>query len=628
MCGIAGLIDFSGRPVDRTTIEIMTSALSHRGPDAEGHWVEGNVGIGHRRLSVIDLTAAADQPMVSSDGRYVLTYNGEVYNYLGLRRELENEGCRFRTNSDSEVVLQALIRWGSNAVLKFNGMFALAMWDRHTGLLFLARDRYGIKPLYTAQQGNRFMFASEQKAVLAISDFRRVIDRESLFEYFCFQNIFSNRTFLRDIEMFPAGHHAVLDTRETTPVLRSEQYWDYNFDDSLAGTPVRDLETELSRLFETAVHRQLVADVPIGSYLSGGIDSGGIAAVASKHHPNLPTFTCGFDLTEAAGVELAFDERTEAAELASRLGTQHHELLLHAGDMEACLPEVAWHLEEPRVGQSYPNYLIAGLARQHVKVVLTGTGGDEIFGGYPWRYHRGSGPTSLDQFIDGYYASWQRLVPEAALGSFFDPIADDVRHLSPRSLLASIFPPTSRPLETQADFVNWCLYFEARTFLHGLLVVEDKLGMAHGLEVRVPFLDNDLVDFAMRCPASSKIRDLDRRLPMDENQTGPKQRLYFQRTNEGKHLLRNALNNRLGESVAYRRKQGFSSPDASWFKGASLNFVERRLLNNDSPIYQYLDATTCRHLVNDHLQGRQNRRLLIWSLLNFNEWLHAIDPQA
>lgn len=628
MCGIAGLIDFSGRPVDRTTIETMTSALSHRGPDAEGHWVEGNVGIGHRRLSVIDLSAAADQPMVSSDGRYVLTYNGEVYNYLGLRRELEKERCNFRTNSDTEVVFQALIRWGPDAVLKFNGMFALGMWDRQTGLLFLARDRYGIKPLYISQQGSRFMFASEQRAMLAVNDFRRTIDRDALFEYFCFQNIFSNRTFLKDIEMFPAGHHAVINTNEKTPVLHADRYWDYNFDDSLAGTSTPDLEAELSRLFETAVHRQLVADVPVGSYLSGGIDSGGIAAIASKQQPGLPTFTCGFDLSEAAGIELAFDERAEAAELAARLGTQHHELLLHSGDMEACLPTVARHMEEPRVGQSYPNYLIAGLAQQHVKVVLTGTGGDELFGGYPWRYHRGSGVSSLDQFIDGYFASWQRLVPEAVLGSFFSPIANDVSHLSPRSLLASVFPPTNLPLETQADFVNWCLYFEARTFLHGLLVVDDKLAMAHGLEVRVPFLDNDLVDFAMRCPASSKIRDLDRRLPMDENQTGSKQRLYFQRTNEGKTLLRSTLSSLLGESVAYRPKQGFSSPDASWFKGASLRFVEQRLLNNSSPVYQYLDAKTTQHLVNDHLLGRQNRRLLIWSLLNFDEWLRAVDPQA
>jgi asparagine synthase (glutamine-hydrolysing) len=628
MCGIAGLIDLSGNLVDRHTVEAMTSALSHRGPDAEGQWVEANVGIGHRRLSVIDLSSAANQPMVSPDGRFVLTYNGEVYNYLELRQQLEEAGCIFRTSSDTEVVLQALIQWGPGAVPRFNGMFALAMWDRRTGILFLARDRYGIKPLYIAQQGNRFMFASEHKAVLAINDFRRIIDREALFEYFCFQNIFSNRTFLRDIEMFPAAHHAVLNTRDTTPVLRSKRYWDYDFDDSLAGTAIPDLETELSRLFEQAVQRQLVADVPIGSYLSGGIDSGAIASVASTLHPGLPTFTCGFDLTEASGVELAFDERYEAAELAARLGTQHHEVLLHAGDMEACLSKVASHLEEPRVGQSYPNYLVAGLARQHVKVVLTGTGGDEIFGGYPWRYHRGTETSSVDQFIDSYYASWQRLVPEAALGSFFAPIASDVRHLSPRDLLASVFPSTTSALHTQADFINLCLYFEARTFLHGLLVVEDKLSMAHGLEVRVPFLDNDLVDFAMHCPASTKIRDLDRRLPMDENQTGIKQRLYFQRTNEGKHILRNALNNRLGESVAYRPKQGFSSPDASWFKGASLSFVEKRLLANDSPIYQYLDVETSRHLVDDHLQGRQNRRLLIWSLLNFDAWLREIDPAA
>lgn len=234
----------------------------------------------------------------------------------------------------------------------------------------------------------------------------------------------------------------------------------------------------------------------------------------------------------------------------------------------------------------------------------------------------------MSQFIEGYYASWQRLVPPDALESFFTPMRQDVDHLSPVKLLAAVFPERAELLETPADFINWCLYFEAKTFLHGLLIVEDKLSMAHGLELRVPFLDNDLVDFAMGCPPSAKLRDLERRLPLDENIAAPKQETYFQRTNEGKQVLRGALERYLGPNVSTRQKQGFSSPDASWFKGQSVQFVKRRLMNGDSPLYDYVDPITTRSLVQDHLEGLENRRLLIWSLLNVDAWLRKVNPAA
>ena len=229
MCGITGLINLNGAPVSPVVLKKMTDAIAHRGPDGEGHWIEGGVGLGHRRLSIIDLSPAGHQPMISTDHRYVLSYNGEIYNYRELRAELEAAGFWFRSKSDSEVVLHALVHWGADALLRFNGMFSLALWDRKARTLLLARDRYGIKPLYYARQGNTFAFGSEQKAITAVPDFARKLDKQALLEYFTFQNIFTDRTLLQDVHLLPAGYHATLDLASTTPKLKHVQYWDYRF---------------------------------------------------------------------------------------------------------------------------------------------------------------------------------------------------------------------------------------------------------------------------------------------------------------------------------------------------------------------------------------------------------------
>jgi asparagine synthase (glutamine-hydrolysing) len=623
MCGIAGLINIDGAPVSPVILKRMTDAIAHRGPDGEGQWIDGSVGLGHRRLAIIDLSPAGHQPMISSDHRYVLSYNGEVYNYRELRTDLEAEGVWFRSQTDSEVVLNALAHWGTDALLKFNGMFALALWDRKEKTLLLARDRYGVKPLYYARQGNTFAFGSEQKAILAQPAFQRKLNKPALLEYLTFQNIFTDQTLLEDMNLLPAGHYATFGIERKS--LAAHCYWDYRFREPDHPASKQEYQEELDRLFRQAVNRQLVGDVELGAYLSGGMDSGSITALAAQQFPYLKSFTCGFDLSSASGIELAFDERAKAEAMSARFKTEHYEMVLKAGDMERCLPSLAWHLEEPRVGQSYPNFYAAKLASKFVKVALSGAGGDELFGGYPWRYYRAVANQDFEHYIDQYYLFWQRLIPNSALSKVFAPIWGDVKDVWTRDIFRNVFLTHNNELDRPEDYINHSLYFEAKTFLHGLFVVEDKLSMAHGLETRVPFMDNDLVDFAMQCPVNLKLNNLADVVRLNENEFGNKSGRYFQKTKDGKQILRDVMSRYIPGEITNAQKQGFSSPDASWFKGESIDFVRRKLLGSNVRLYEYLDRNAVGELVRQHLEGKENRRLLIWSLLNFEQWLESIE---
>jgi len=353
------------------------------------------------------------------------------------------------------------------------------------------------------------------------------------------------------------------------------------------------------------------------------MDSGSITAIAASNFPYLKTFTCGFDLSSASGIELSFDERVKAEAMSANFKTEHYEMVLKAGDMERCLPKLSWHLEEPRVGQSYPNFYASKLASKFVKVVLSGAGGDELFGGYPWRYYRGANAENFEQYVDEYYLYWQRLIPNSVISKVFAPVWDDVKDVWTRDIFKDVFANHSNSLEKPEDFINHSLYFEAKTFLHGLFVVEDKLSMAHSLETRVPFMDNDLVDFAMQCPVELKLNNLGKVIRLNENEVGRKGNQYFQKTNDGKQILRDMMSRYIPTDIIKAKKQGFSSPDASWFRGESIEFVRRKLLDKNSPIFDYLDIGETKSLVNEHLTGQQNRRLLIWSLISVNEFLEA-----
>lgn len=619
MCGIAGILNIEGESVESAVLQKMTDAIAHRGPDGEGQWIDGNVGLGHRRLAIIDLSPAGHQPMVSAEQRFVLSYNGEIYNFKELRSELEALGHHFRSRTDSEVVLNAWAEWGEDCVTRFNGMFAFAIWDKREQSLYLVRDRYGIKPLYYACWGQTFLFGSEQKAILAHPVAQRALDKKALLEYFTFQNIFTDRTLLQGVKLLPPASVARI-MRDSSGTPKISRYWDYRFREPDHPADPREYREELDRLMRQAVSRQLVTDVELGSYLSGGMDSGTLTALASGELPNIKTFTCGFDLSSASGIELAFDERIKAEAMSARFKTEHYEMVLKAGDMERCLPKLAWHIEEPRVGQSYPNYYAAQLASKFVKVVLSGTGGDELFGGYPWRYYRATKCNDFEHYIDQYYGFWQRLIPNSTIARVFAPIWKDVKDVRTRDIFRDVFLTHDNELDRPEDYINHSLYFEAKTFLHGLFVIDDKLSMAHCLETRFPFMDNDLVDFAMGCPVNLKLNNLAEVARINENELG-KQSKYFQKTKDGKQILRDVMRQYIPDEIANAEKQGFSGPDGSWFKGESIEFVKHKLMNGNAKIYDLLDREEVQGLIGEHLSGQKNHRLLVWSLLNIETYL-------
>ncbi|MDC1118108.1 asparagine synthase (glutamine-hydrolyzing) [Alphaproteobacteria bacterium] len=612
MCGIAGYLNLDGAPASSEIIKKMTNAIVHRGPDGFGHWDDGSIALGHRRLAIIDLTEHARQPMQTLDGRFTITYNGEIYNFRDLRIQLESRGQQFHSHSDTEVLLNGFAEWGVGILERLNGMFAFAIWDKKDRNLIIARDRHGVKPVYTAKIGNTFAFGSEIKAILKHPSVSAEMDKEGLIEYFTFQNFFTDRTLFSDVNLLPAGTYMTVNDQGS----KITRYWDYSFEEPVNPRSDEQYLEELDHLFRQAVTRQLISDVDVGSYLSGGMDSGSITAVAAKQLSYMRTFTCGFDLSSASGIEVSFDEREAAERMSYLFKTEHYEMVLKSGDMERAMPRLAHHLEEPRVGQSYPNFYVAQLASKFNKVVLAGTGGDELFGGYPWRYYRAVVNNDFEHYIDKYYAYWQRLIPNRDIQKVFAPIWDDVKHVSTRDIFRDVFASHADTLTRPEDYINHSLYFEAKTFLHGLFVVEDKLSMAHSLETRVPFMDNDLVDFAMNLPTRLKLGKLGEVVKLDENEAGQKTAKYFQKTNDGKLLLRKMMERILPKEVTEREKQGFSAPDASWFKGESIDYVKDTLFDDGAAIYRHLDKSVVQGLVSEHLDGKQNRRLLIWSLLN------------
>jgi asparagine synthase (glutamine-hydrolysing) len=617
MCGIAGLLELDGAPASASVTQRMIDMVRHRGPDGDAVWTENSVGLGHRRLAIIDLSPGGAQPMVSSDGRYVITYNGELYNFREIRRELEALGHGFRTRSDTEVLLAAYRQWQTEAFLRFNGMFALAIYDRHDRSLLLARDRFGVKPLYYARAGSTFLFGSEIKALLGNPKLKAEMDPEALAEYLTFQNFFTERTLFRGCRLLPGGTwlHIGADGRTT-----ETRYWDFAFREPNTPRSEAAYTDDLDQVFRQAVRNQLVADVPVQSYLSGGMDSGSITAVAAAEVKDLRTFTVGFDLSSASGMEQGFDERARAEFMSARFKTEHYEMVLKAGDMERVMPDIVYHIEEPRVGQSYPNYFAAKLASKFGKVVLSGAGGDELFAGYPWRYYRAAHNDDFDQYVDKYLSFWQRLLSEDQLRQALKPLEREVSQVSTRDIFRDVFKSHLSNLNTPEDYINHSLYFEAKTFLNGLLVVEDKLSMAHGLETRVPFLDNDLVAFAQNVPVGMKLGNLGNIARLNENDVGGKSNRFFQQNRDGKLILRRAMERFIPKTVTTEVKQGFSAPDASWFRGESIEFVRRTIFNDSAHIYDWLDKTTIQRLVSEHIEGRQNRRLLIWSLLYIEEW--------
>ena len=612
MCGIVGLVNVDNGV---EVMQEMLNAIKHRGPDGRGIEVfaDSRVVLGHVRLSVIDLSIHASQPMRAGNGRHTIIYNGELYNYKELKADLVDRGHVFFSNSDTEVILESYIEWGRQCLDRFNGMFAFAIWDELEKKLFIARDRYGVKPFYYTIINGQFVFASEQKAIIKHPQFVRRINFESLKEYFTFQNIFSDNVLLDGIKLLPAGTYMEIMIDRIYEAVPT-RYWDYKFEEPEQILTEDEYVDQLQYLFRRSVKRQLVSDVSVGAYLSGGMDSGAITAIASEDIKCLKTFTCGFDLHSV------YDEREKSEWMYYQFGTEHYEVVLKAGDMERCMKELVWAIEEPRVGQSYPNFYVSRLASKFVKVVLSGAGGDELFGGYPWRYYRSVRNQNFDEYVDKYFDFWQRLVPKDIQDRLLAPLGASVVNIDERDIFMNVFKGIDKKKVSPKDCVNHSMYFEAKTFLHGLLVIEDKISMAQGLETRVPFLDNELVDFAMRLPISMKLAKLNEVSRIDENEPGPKIDKYYKRTNDGKRILRKSMNKIIPPEIIMAEKQGFTPPDNAWFRGDSIRYIKEIVFDNNAQMYDYLDKDTVQRLVTEHISGQKNWRLFVWSVLVFQQF--------
>ena len=588
MCGIAGVYELSGKPVEVAQVKRMCDLIRHRGPDDSGTWVRGPIGLGHRRLSIIDLSPRGHNPMPNEDETIWITFNGEIYNYSDLRPGLIDEGHVFRSQTDTEVIIHLYEKAGAACLERLNGKFAFALWDEAQQRLLLARDRFGVKPLYYTLLGDTLVFASEVEAFLALPDFKVRPDPFALAEHFTFQNTFNERTFFQGVKLLPAGHYLLCQNGQ----IQIRRYWDLCFDPNPDLT-LSNWAAGLRERFEAAVTRQLMSDVPLGAYLSGGMDTGSISAVAARAVRNLHTFTCGFDLPDGVSeLEQFFDERDESHKLARNLGAIHHELKLGADAMIPALPYVVWHLDEPRVGISYQVYYTAEMIRRYVTVVLSGVGGDELFAGYPWRYEPVLGVNGSD--FDGvYYQMCIRFLTDKEKHELFtEEVNRALGGFSTFESFRSVLKGANG-----SDPLHRALYFDFKTFLHGLLLVDDKLSMAHSLEARVPFLDNELVEYVTRIPSTFKLQ-----------------------AGQSKVVLRQAMRGLLPDETLFRRKQGFTPPDQTWYKGRSLAYIRELILGPRAVARGYFQPVYLEKILDDHVSGKRNNRFLIWSLMSFEWW--------
>ncbi|MBX2860073.1 MAG: asparagine synthase (glutamine-hydrolyzing) [Vampirovibrio sp.] len=624
MCGIFGLCGISGKPVSVSTQEMATSLqlMQHRGPNAGRLALFGGeeeppllleldkipnkakaplaadvattLALGHRRLSIIDLSEAAHQPMASGSGRFWMTYNGELYNYRELREELKTKGFTFTTQSDTEVLLALYEAEGAGMVSRLNGMFALAIWDTQDRALFLARDRYGIKPLYTTRMPDgAIAFASEVKSLLALPGVTQELNPQGLYEHFTFQTTLFEKTLVKNISLLEAGSFVMISPEQNT--WHQEKYWEPVFQDTPYNpNHLQRYTQDVRECLEQAISRQLVGEVPIGAFLSGGMDTGAITAVAGRQIENLNTFTCGFDTRGVTEMEQYTDERVEAQALAQTLGSHHHEMVLDHQALPQSLERLVWHLDDFRAGISYQNERINELVSQHVTVVLSGVGGDELFAGYPWRHQPLLSLTDSKAFSDAYYQHWARLLSDAQKQQLFS-----------KKILAGLTEPDTKTAfnrvlgRCQAQHpLHKALGYEMTTFLQGLLIVDDRLSMAHSIELRVPFLDNDLVDLCLSLPAETKLSP----------------------DGTPKAILKEALEGLLPDEVIHRRKQGFTPPEMTWFRGPTRGYVEEMLLSDQAIERGLFEPDALKHLITEHMDGHANHRFLIWSLLCLEQW--------
>ena len=628
MCGLVGIFDTQERaPIDRNLLTRMTDSLAHRGPDGDGFYVSDGIGLGHRRLSIIDL-AGGQQPLFNEDHSVTVVYNGEIYNFKALARELTDRGHRFRTVCDTEVIVHAWEEWGPDCVKRFRGMFAFALWDERQQTLFLARDRLGIKPLYYAHLADgRLIFGSEMKALLCDPAMERQFDIRAIEDYFAYGYAPDPKTVYEGVRKLPPAHCLIWKRGAGQP--RTSQYWEIHFQANRRLSE-EDAGAELVERMSEAVKIRLMADVPLGAFLSGGVDSSSVVSMMAEHSANaVNTCSIGFDVRD-------FDEAGYAEMVAQHLNTDHRTKQV-AADSFDLIEDMSTFYDEPFADSSaMPTYQVCRLAREKVTVALSGDGGDEAFAGYRrYRWHhyeemvRGMLPKPLRQPVFSLLGQvypkldWaprplrakstlQALARDSVEGYFHSvSILDDRlrrRLYSPlmqRQLQGyhakNVLEDTIRdaPVEHHLDRIQ---YADMKTYLAGdILTKVDRASMATSLEVRVPLLDHELLEWAATLPPSFRLRG-----------------------REGKYLLKKSMESRLPHEILYRQKMGFSIPLAKWFRGPLREPSRRRLLDGVLEEVGLFDMSFIERLLDDHVGGTSDHSVPIWALLMFESFLSNV----
>jgi asparagine synthase (glutamine-hydrolysing) len=627
MCGIAGIMDSTGRrPIDADLLRRMTDSIAHRGPDGSGFHLAPGIGLGHRRLAIIDV-AGGQQPLFNEDETVAVTFNGEIYNFQELVIELTGKGHRFHTHSDTEVIVHAWEEWGEACLQRFRGMFAFALWDERQEVLFLARDRLGKKPLYYARlDDGRVLFGSELKALLVCPDLRRDLDPTAIEDYFAYGYVPEGKSIYRGVGKLPPAHFLTIRRGHALPAAQA--YWDLSFRETTAISEAQAEEELIARLRE-AVKLRLISEVPLGAFLSGGVDSSAIVALMAGATDPVDTFSIGFK-------QAAFDESTYAEQVARQYHTRHLGRIVDADDFDF-VGRLATIYDEPFADSSaIPTFRVCALARERVTVALSGDGGDELFAGYRrYRWHqreeriRGFVPASLRRAVfgtlgrlypkldwaprplrakatfaelagdslDGYFRNITMLNDEARGRLFSTEFKRALQGYQAKEQLAHHFnaAPTDDPLSRAQ-------YADIKTYLPGdILTKVDRASMASSLEVRAPFLDHRFAEWSACLPSGLKLHD-----------------------GKGKHVLKGALRPLLPPDILYRAKQGFSVPLAAWFRGPLRDRMRDELTGPRLRETGWFDGGHIAGAIEQHASGRRDHSQLLWSLLMFSSFLRDV----
>lgn len=627
MCGITGYFKYSERFLAKGSLKEATDAISHRGPDDAGYFEDDNVGLGHRRLSIIDLSYAGHQPMVSSSGRFIIAYNGEIYNYLEIKNELETKGYIFKSHSDTEVVINGFEYWGKLVFEKLNGIFAISIWDTIEKKLTLTRDRMGVKPLYFWHDNDLLLFGSEIKTILSFNIAKRKIGFQAFHEFIYYGYSLGENTLFSGIKKILPGQYLEISQNN----LNTGSFWSAKNIIVNSLNSIKESEAiSMTRAFlDRAVSRQLVSDVPVGIFLSGGIDSSAITAFATNHYSGkLKSYSAGFDF------DGGHNELPLAAKIAKKFGTDHHELVVNGKDIKDIIVKMVYHHDEPfSDAANIPLFLMTQLVKNDCKVILQGDGGDELFAGYP-RYHMMAkynryklAFTTLNAFkgiipskyirnkTDRFYPIFKNSSNGVNFAKFLTEEREGVPEQVFNETIKSKFPKTNpfkrykdiaKELEFLPDNVQKILWLDTKIILPDQFLEKvDKSTMANGVEVRVPFLDNDLVAFALSLPSQLKVKN------------GVK-----------KYLLKKALHGVLPNEVLYGPKKGFGVPYQNWLKGPLKQFMED--VFNDSRIiklnlFNYKRLNIC---IEEHCSGKRDWGFLLWKLMNLCIWLEMYNLEG